>query len=931
MELKKQVKNKDSRIKRNIVLIVLAITLIIIYIVQRGEYLEIKEIGENYIPTFWKNFRYIGIVGIINFIITFSIIYFTTSRVKKGLKIFFEDEKREMPRLPQKSIAFIIAIIITVFSSNYILQKALMCFNNAQFVIEEPVFGYDIGYFVFIWPFIELIITYSLLAIVGSTIYGAIYYLVAFNLEFDGINLETLKNSLLPKQGFNNLKVLAILLSIFVLIETQNIGVQKFITLSTADSGAYFLYGAGTTEINIKLWAYIILAIIIVFSVFRAISKFKKKETKKVVKSILIVPAYLLLVLLIMVGYNLIFVNSNELDKEKQYIESNIKYTKIAYGVDIEEKLLEDGGTITEEQIASNAETVNNIPITNSELVIKDLNSSFTSKGYYKYNNSNIAIEPIDGEYKLVFLTPREISNGSGTYNSKTYEYTHGYGVIVTSATKTTETGNLDHIQKSFEGTDEKIKIDEPRIYFGMQTNSTVVTNSNSKAEFDYPILDAYDNTENTYSGSAGIEAGFLDRVVLAIKEKDAKLLFSGNVKRDSRIITNRNIIERAKVIMPYLTYDEQPYMVITNEGKLVWVLDAYTTSNNYPYSQRTILKNNGIVKDEINYIRNSIKVIIDAYEGETKFYITDKTDPIAMVYKNIYPEIFEEESIPEDIEEHFVYPQYLYKIQASILERYHNIQPDVLYRSNDVWQIATQNKNKISASTGSTIEPYYTMVKTVDSNGSYLGLVLPYTPYDKQNVKAYLIGSCESDGRNMLKLYTYSSDSNIVGPMQLDMQIEQDETISTEINLLNVSGTKLIKDMIIVPIDNNLIYVEPIYQQYVNEANSLPVLKKVVVASGNKLAIGNNFKEAINNLVSKNAVNIEIENTDDIDALITAVIKANNNLQESTKSNNWEQIGRDTKTLQELIVKLEAAQIEKNKIEEEKNTVEQSNILVED
>ena len=924
MELKKQVKDKDSRIKRNIVLIVLAITLIIIYIVQRGEYLEIKEIGENYIPTFWKNFRYIGIVGLINFIITFFVIYFTTSRVKKGLKIFFEDEKRDMPRLPQKSIAFIIATLVTIFSSNYILQKALLCFNNTQFVIEEPVFGYDIGYFVFIWPFIELIVTYALIAVVSSTIYGAIYYLIAFNVEFEGINLETLKKSLLPKQGFNNLKVLAVLISIFVLVETQNIGVQKFITLNTGDFESYFLYGAGTTEINIKLWAYIILAVVIIFSAFRAINKFKKKETKKVVKSILIVPVYLLIVLLVMVGYNLIFVNSNELDKEKENILNNIKYTKIAYGVDIEEEHLEDGGTITESQIASNTETVNNIPITNSELVLKDLNSSFTSKGYYKYANSNISIEKIDGEYKLVFITPREISSGNGTYNNKTYEYTHGYGVIVTSATDTLDLGNLNHIQKSFEGNDEKIKIEEPRIYFGLQTNSTVVTNSNNKAEFDYPILDAYNNTENIYDGNAGIEAGFLDRVVLSIKEKDAKLLFSGNVKRDSKIITNRNIIERAKVIMPYLTYDEAPYMVITNDGNLVWVLDAYTTSNNYPYSQRTILKNNGIVKNEINYIRNSIKVTIDAYDGETKFYITDKTDPIAMVYKNIYPEVFEEDDIPEDIEEHFVYPKYLYEIQSSILKRYHNVQPDVLYRSSDVWQIATQNKNKLSASTGSEIDPYYTMVKTVDSNGSYLGLVLPYTPYEKQNVKAYLIGSCESKGKNILKLYTYSSDTNIVGPMQLDMQIEQDESISAEINLLNVSGTKLIKDMIIVPIDNNLIYVEPIYQQYVNEANSLPVLKKVVVASGNKLAIGNNFKEAINNLVSKNAVNIEIENTDDIDALITAVIKANNNLQESTKSNNWEQIGRDTKTLQELIVKLEAAQIEKNKenITEETNTV---------
>ena len=180
------------------------------------------------------------------------------------------------------------------------------------------------------------------------------------------------------------------------------------------------------------------------------------------------------------------------------------------------------------------------------------------------------------------------------------------------------------------------MNVDEPRIYFGLETNDTVVTNSNGKKEFDYPAEDGVNNTENTYDGDAGLKVNLLDRIVLAIKEKDAKLVFSGNVTSESKILPNRNIIQRAKSIMPYLTYDDEPYMVISNSGKMVWVLDAYTTSNQYPYSQRTILENNGITKKEINYIRNSVKVIINAYSGDVTFYITDKTDPIAMVYKNI-------------------------------------------------------------------------------------------------------------------------------------------------------------------------------------------------------------------------------------------------------------------------------------------------------
>ena len=913
---------KRSKAKRNLVLIVLILATLIIYIIERGKFLEIKEIGANYVSIFWNNFRNISITAIINFIVIFSVVYIATRKIKSGMKTFFDDEKKEMPKLPHKSISFIIATLVTIFTSNLILQKAILCFNSTQFVIPDPVFNYDIGYFVFTWPFIELLVLYSLIIMIGVTVYAAFYYLIVFNICFDGISRESVKKSQLLGQALDNLKIIAVLFALFVLVETQNIGVQKFINISSGEFENYSLFGAGTTEIHIRFWAYIVLSFVIVFSVFKAINQFKKGNTRKVIKSILIVPVYLAIVLITMLGYNLIFVNSNELDKEEEYIKDNIKYTKMGYGIDIDEVNLQDGGTITETAISTNSDTINNIPITNSDLVIKDLTGSLSSKGYYKYTNSNPGLYQIDGKAKLLFVTPREIASNNAPYNNKTYEYTHGFGTILTSATTTTATGNLNHLQKSFEQSDEQVSITQPRIYFGLETNNTVVTNSNNKKEFDYPIADAQDNTENAYDGPAGLEANFLDRIVLAIKEKDAKLLFSGNVKSDSKILTNRNIIQRAKTIMPYLTYDNNPYMVIRNNGELVWVLDAYTTSNNYPYSQRTILDNNGITKNEINYIRNSVKVIINAYTGEVNFYITDITDPIAMVYKKNYPDLFSEEKIPEDISNHFIYPKYLYNIQAGILERYHNVQPDVLYRSDDVWSIATHDTTRVATQKGTNITPYYTMVKTINSGVSRLGLVLPYTPYEKQNISAYLVGSISEDGKNQLELYKYSTDSNIVGPMQLDTQINQDETISSEINSLNVAGTKIIKDMIIVPINDTLLYVEPIYQQYVNETDSLPVLKKVIMASGSKLAIGDNFTQALQNLASKYAVEIEVENTDNVDDLVNAIIKANNNLKESTSSSNWEMIGKDTKKLQELITKLEQvkAELEKKKEAEKDN-----------
>ena len=927
-ETKTSEKHKQNKIRKTIVTIVLILAAIILYIIERGQYLEIKEIGENYLPIFWQNLRNISITAILNFIIIFTVIYISTSKIKNGLKTFFEDEKKAMPKLPQKSIAFIIATIVTIATSGYILQKALPCFYNTQFVATDPVFGLDIGYFVFIWPFLELITMYALVAIIAATVYMAIYYLIVFNVYFDGISRESVKKSNIEKQALSNLKKIIVLFAILILLLTQNIGVQKFIVLSDEQTENYSIFGAGITETTIRLWGYVGLSIIMVLSVFKAIKEFTKGNTKKIIKALLWVPAYLVILAVGMLGFNLIYVNSNELDKERTYIAENIKNTKKAYGIDIEEDVIKDEGTITQSAITANSETISNIPIVNAENAIKDLEGSQTTKGYYKFTRAQIGNYTIDDKQQLVYVTPREIASAKATYNNKTYEYTHGFGAIITSATSTTSSGNINHIQKSFEQTDEVVNVSEPRIYFGLETNSTVVTNSNNKKEFDYPTENALSNTENTYDGPAGLKANFLDRLVLSLREKDVNLLFSGNVKSDSKIITNRNIIQRAKTVMPYLEYDQNPYLVIRNNGELVWVLDAYTTSNNYPYSQRTMLENNGITKKEINYIRNSVKVIINAYTGEVTFYRTDKTDPIAMVYEKTYPDLFAKEEIPEDISNHFVYPEYLYSIQAEVLERYHNIQPDVLYRSDDIWDIATHNtSSKMTSTKGTAIKPYYTMLKTSDSNSSRLGLVLPYTPYGKQNIKAYLVGSCDENGNNVLKLYNYTEDSNVLGPMQLDTQLSQDERISKEIDSLNVTGTKISKDIIIVPIDNTLLYVEPIYQQYVNETDSLPVLKKVVVASGTKVAIGDTFTQALTNLVSQYAVNIEVGNSDNIDELVSLIIKANNNLKTSTQSSDWEQIGKDTKKLQTLIDRLEEVKAELDKKEQEEQEKISENI----
>lgn len=532
-----------------------------------------------------------------------------------------------------------------------------------------------------------------------------------------------------------------------------------------------------------------------------------------------------------------------------------------------------------------------------------------------------IGVYNINGENTLAYISPREIiSNETRTYNNKTYEYTHGYGTIITSASRTSDSGALSYINSSFENSENSVKISEPRIYFGLQTNDLIAINQNEDKEYDYPLTST-SNNYNTYDGKAGIKLGFFDRLILGIKEKNIKLAFSKDINSETNIIIKRNILDRVKKVMPYLEYDKEPYMIITDSGSLVWVIDCYTTSSSYPYSQVTnLLQDNGTIK-KINYIRNSAKVLVDSYNGTMKFYITDKSDPIIMSYWKMYPELFEDlnEKIPEDISKHFVYPKYLYNIQKDILKQYHQVKPEVLYRSDDVWDTAKENTSKVTTLVGTDIEPYYTIVKTVNNDKATLGLVLPYTISEKQNINAYLVGTYNEKGEKELKIYKFNKDSAILGTLQLDTLIEQDEKISVELKAIEVTGTKIEKNIIVIPVNNTLLYVEPIFQVLQNENKMSPILKKVIVASGNKVAIENNIEEALNNLLSQEAVSIKIE-TDNIDDLIEEIIKANKNLTQSNQSNDWLLIGQDIEKLQSLITELEKL-VEETKKEEKETT----------
>lgn len=909
-ETRKKSENQKSKLRMVLVILFVLLFAGISYIQLRGSYLEYLELGEKYTSIFYTNIMYRYIIMGVNFVFLYFVIYFTNRGIKKGLKPFFEKEKKPMPKLLNKSLALVISAIVSIIVSAVFMQKLMLALNSTSFGISDPIFNLDIAYYMFQKPVIELVLVYFVVLFVGLSLYMALYYVIVFNRYFDGIDGKMLKQSLFMKRLYRNILLIVVGIALFTILRTQNSMFGKLLTINEDLD----IVGAGITGATVKLWGYIIFAVVIVIFAYRALKYFKEGKTSKVLKNLAVIPGYLVILFVVMVIFDLVFVNSNELDKEKKYIAENIENTKNAYNINIEEEIVEDSGTITSEEVNNNENVINNIPIVSKTAVLETLEDSQTGTGYYSYRNANLAKYEIDGKDQLVYVAPREIKSTGRTYNNKTYEYTHGMGEIIASSTQTTETGNVQYVQKDVTGKDEQIKVEEPRIYFGLETKETVATNAKNKQEYDYTDENGTDYT-SSYQGEAGLQLGFWDRLILGITKGDINLAFSSEITEDSKILINRDVITRAKKALPYIIYDENPYTVVTDDGRIVWVIDGYTVSSQYPYSQYTSIEHDNI-KENINYIRNSIKVLVDAYDGTISYYITDRTDPIAMAYRNIYPDLFMDldESIPKDISKHLVYPEFLYNVQAEILKVYHNVKPDVLYRADDLWDIAKYNSVKSTKSTGTYLEPYYTMLKT--SDGEQFGLVQVYTPDEKQNIISYLVGTTNGES-NQLKLYKFPADSNIVGPMQLDKQMEEDELIASELEALNTTGTKLTKQMLIVPIDNTLLYIEPIYQTMLNESD-VPVLKKVVVASGNKVAIGDTLTEGLENLLSKYAVDIEVENTDDIEGLIEAIIKANKNLTDSNNNNDWEMMGKDVKKLQDLITSLEKVKDEEDKKKEE-------------
>lgn len=675
--------------------------------------------------------------------------------------------------------------------------------------------------------------------------------------------------------------------------------------------GAY-LTGAGFLDVNIKLWIYRIISIVIIIAVYNFIRGIKKEESKKILFSIILIPATLIIVFIVNIAIDSIFLRGNDIDREKEYILQNIRATEEAYNINVENKEIAKGTDITSEKIKKDSELIEKLPMVTPDVVKETLENNTDNKekkSLYKYGNPNL----VKNGNAYDYLTTREIDDKDKTLTNKIYKYTHGNFGILTSSSKVNKNGYLLNVSEKFEGQElNGTKIKEPRLYYGENTNSNAIVNAKDIKEYDYPTS-TLTNKENNYNGKGGIKLSLLERIALAITKGSTELIFNNNIVENTKVLLNRQIIERAKKILPNIRYDKDPYLVTKDDGGLAWVIDGYTVTSRYPYSQKVSIEADKGGKERINFIRNSVKVVIDAYNGTVDFYVTDTTDPFISTIMKTYPTLFKNyNELSENIKKQMKYPQYLFDIQAKVLTTYHNSDVDNIYRADDRWEVAEVSGSGTRSSTS-----MYTLLKKGDELKP--AIITTYTPEKRKNIVSYLVGQTEN-GANKLTMYRYNEKSELSLSF-IDTQIEKDEKVQKEMRELTTLGTELKTVRILLPYEDTTLYIKSIYQVFLNE-DSVPVLKKVIVANKGKVGIGNTLKEAMQRMLTENAIDIDVRDLANEDELKDAIIKQNKTLKDVMKQGDFEYTGKDIQRLIKLVDQLEEVSKEKKK----KTNIEKTN-----
>lgn len=879
-------KNTGGTKAKWLIAIVVAVMLVFLLLIGfLTDFLWFKEL--DYVSVFLTKLITQLTIGVPTFIVILLASYAYMKALKRGYFKNIEsqepvDEKR-LNRLTW-AMAAVTGFALSLIAVSALWYKFLQFKNSTAFNIADPLFGHDIAFYIFQLDFIKQINEIIIAVVIALALVTVLYYMVLLSMRtpqmfeevppefddfdprgrqpenpFEGTPLGDLFNQMnksrrprraqkrFDDDNFMSLisiatKQLIVLGVIFFLMIGVNFFLKQYDLLY---SGTGVLYGAGFTDINITLWVYRILAGL---SVLAAIM-FAIGISKKNFRTILAVPVVMIAISLLGSGGGLLVqnlvVSPDEINKEYQYLQRNIEYTQYAYGLDnVLETDFAASNTLTKEVLDRNEDTIKNIRINDYEPTEKFYNQTQSIRQYYTFNDVDVDRYMINGEYTQTFLSAREIDETriSQEWLNKHLKYTHGYGITLSRVDQITPSGQPDMLIDSIPPISQvdEIQIDRPEIYFGELTNSYILVGTNEE-EFDYP--DGSSNRYSMYEGDAGIDMNMLNRLMFSIRERSLKLMVSTNITSDSRIIINRNIMERVNEIMPYLTYDNNPY-IVTVDGKLYWMLDAYTMSSNYPYSEP--YEN----QYGTNYIRNSVKVVIDAYNGTTNYYVVDESDPMALTMQKIFPDLFKDfEEMPDSLKAHIRYPNALFEIQANVYARYHMEDINVFYQNEDRWEIS----NEIYGTKEQRMTPNYYIMKLPGQEKAEFINTIPYTPKDKKNLIALLVARNDGEHYGELVVYQLPKSKIVYGPMQIEAQIDQSTEISKEFSLWNSSGSTYTRgNMFVIPIEDSLLYVEPVYLEATN--SSIPEVKRVIVAYNDRIAYEATLAEALQSLFGTSA-----------------------------------------------------------------------------
>jgi uncharacterized protein len=692
---------------------------------------------------------------------------------------------------------------------------------------NDPLYDKDIGFYLFALPAYVVVKNWMLLTLFLSALFAGAIYWVHGHIEY-----SAQRRSMSPTAIAHG----SVLLGFFFAVKAWSYGLDRYLLLY-GDNGV--VVGASYTDIHVELpvlWLLIGLSIV---AAFAAWANFRVRTYRlPAAAAVLVFGGSFVLSVVVPGLFQRVFVKPNELQLEKPYIERNIALTQEAYNLrQITAKPFPAEQDLTFWTLETNKTTIDNIRLWDWQPLIDAYVQLQEIRTYYKFHDVDVDRYWLGGTYQSVMLSARELNSALLPPNAQTWVnrhvlFTHGNGVVMSPVTRKSAEGlplfYLRDIPPVATGGPE---IREPRIYYGEETDSYVIVKG-STPEFDYPK--GKDNVYAAYDGVGGIRVGQITRRILfAWYFNDVNLLFSSYITADSRIMIRRDIQERVRTIAPFLRLDRDPYLVI-NDGRLFWIQDAYTTSSYFPYAQPA----QGL---DLNYIRNSVKVVVDAYNGTVDFYLMDSVDPIAATYQRIFPGLFKPfVAMPAGLQKHIRYPEDLFLIQARLYQAYHMEAADVFYNREDLWQIPRQPGR------GTTVMvPYYIIMRLPGETQAEFFIMLPMVPSRRDNMIAWLAARCDPPDYGKLIVYEFPKDKLVYGPFQIEALINQNTYISQQLTLWNQMGSRVIRgNLLVIPIEDSILYVSPLYLRA--EQGQLPELKRVIAAYGDHVVMKETLAEAL-------------------------------------------------------------------------------------